>query len=104
MTDKEQTNEMAVIIENGSGEVVTAFEAAQALIKAGYHKTIWHKVADGDLPKKTTLYLCKMIYNEIDKYEYKVLLFNTVYGFYYNGLLINNNKVIAWTELPKYKE
>ena len=27
-------------------------EYAEALINEGYRKTIWHKVADGDLPKQ----------------------------------------------------
>lgn len=79
-------------------------DLAEKLYNAGYHKTIWHKVADGDLPKETSLYLCKMIYNEFYRSEYKVLLFNTMYGFYDNGLSITKGEVIAWTELPTYKE
>ena len=32
-------------------------EYAEALINEGYHKMIWHKVADGDLPKENKKYL-----------------------------------------------
>lgn len=87
-----------------SRRVAEPDELAEKLYNAGYHKTIWHKVADRDLPKETSLYLCKMIYNEIYRCEYKVLLFNTMYGFYDNGLSITKDEVIAWTELPEYKE
>lgn len=80
------------------------YSYASRFFNKGYHKTIWHKVADGDLPKKTSLYLCKMIYEETYNYEYKVLLFNTIYGFHDNGLSIANDTVIAWTELAKYEE
>ena len=79
-------------------------EMGKALYNLGYRKIVWHKVADGDLPKKTSLYLCKMIYEETYNYEYKVLLFNTIYGFHDNGLSISNDTVIAWTELAKYEE
>lgn len=76
-------------------------ERAQALSNAGYRKTVWHKVADGDLPKRDDLYLCVCgkpngmhwaLVNYIDD------------GFYDVKNNYSEIDVIAWTELPKYEE
>lgn len=38
--EKKEIDEMAIIVENGSGEIVTAVETAKALYNAGYRKVI----------------------------------------------------------------
>lgn len=73
---------------------------AEKILSLGYHKTVWHKVADGDLPKEASLYLCKMKHKGLYGYEYKVLFFDDIFGFYN----IINDEILAWTELPEYKE
>lgn len=73
-------------------------DAAKAIYDAGYHRTVWHKVADGDLPNMTNRYLCKMGYG-VD-----ILRYDVVRGFLLSGYSIDKSKVIAWTELPEYKE
>lgn len=76
-------------------------KTATELDGLGYHKTIWHKVADGDLPKddrsirwfdKGKCYIegyydtgTEKFVVDCDNYFYK-------------------DKVIAWTELPTYEE
>ena len=77
---------------------------AKALIEEGYHKTIWHKVVDGDLPKpyqniwfideRTNLGFSGY-YNDIDK------IFISDFD---NNFCIKKDEVIAWTGLPEYKE
>ena len=81
-----------------------ATEIAKALDILGYRKTVWHKVADGDLPKESGCYLCYTHitgydrHNKlIDGYGYSVEFFDT--NFY-----AVNKAVIAWTELPEYSE
>lgn len=76
---------------------------AEEILSLGYRKIIWHKVADGNLPEN---------YQEIRWVD------NT--GEYYNGTYCEDgteerftsdlgcdfyrDEVVAWTELPKYKE
>lgn len=81
-------------------------EICEAIYDAGYRKQVWHKVADGDLPAQLKDVLCVTE----DIYKDKMI---TV------GCITNNNlwflecdrerwhnieDVIAWTELPEYKE
>lgn len=82
---------------------------AEVLVENGYHKTIWHKVADGDLPKECTeIYCC---YNCPIGLAYDICSYFTDYGeetphfYYYDSEegWIRQDDVIAWTELPKYQ-
>lgn len=79
----------------------TEREYAKQLVEEGYHKTIWHKVADGDLPKKykEVLLLGKDHNYYIGSYAKDEESFHTDIGFD-----MDKNKVIVWTELPKYEE
>lgn len=74
---------------------------SEDLYSAGYQKTIWHSVADGDLPMdgQTILTINTNGY-------YEVLYYNTDKGFwtyddYGHGVRLDN--IVAWTELPEYK-
>lgn len=73
------------------GEVKQAFLAG---LKAGRPK--WHKVADGDFPKdnKKVLVLLKDVEEPILDYYRQDGLWN--YAL--------ENEVIAWCEIPKFKE
>lgn len=77
---------------------------AKALYNAGYRKTVWHKVAAGDLPKEDMEVFC---YDGQD-YVFGTLTFVDFFNEklwdlrnseYYEEI----NKVIVWTELPKYE-
>ena len=64
----------------------------------------WHKVADGDLPKEKQNVLIAFKGFQTNKIV-------VISGFYLKGDFMNENSskirkdhVIAWTELPKYKE
>lgn len=76
---------------------------AKRLVNHGWSKIVWHKVADGDLPKYPTFYFChyKGIHiNSGEPYE-------ADHEMYWNGkrfITDSTNQVIAWTELPTYEE
>ncbi|MBQ0099386.1 MAG: hypothetical protein KBS91_02425 [Firmicutes bacterium] len=78
---------------------------AEKVYNAGYRKQVWHKVADGDLPKKEGKYYVVIkvanytFYNVLDFSENKFIMYDSEYGEF-----ITVNEVIAWTELPEYKE
>lgn len=70
---------------------------AEALYNAGYHKIVWHKVSDEDLPELFVDVLCQFGTGD-------------VYGCgFYNGNnwcvdRINPKEIpYAWTEIPKHK-
>ena len=77
---------------------------AKRLVNHGWTKTIWHKVSENDLPPANTdiiFYACMIsgtcyydmgVYSHIEKLWYGNLCSTT------------NDRVIAWTELPEYKE
>ena len=77
-------------------------EIGRALYNLGYRKSVWHKVSD-KLPKKPAYYYC----------YYKGFHFNSGEAYigkhemFWNGeKFITDwmNEVIAWTQLPEYKE
>lgn len=72
------------------------YAQAEALYNAGYRKTVWHKVVDGDLPKGKCLVLIF--------YESEILGKHYTTDLFYMGRFVNHEgQVIAWTELPKYE-
>lgn len=84
---------------------VACKELAEALYNAGYRKTVWHKVADGDLPndkRDIVLYfeLGDQIRSTASGY-YDICVSNFVV---YDFGAVRNQDVIAWTELPRYEE
>lgn len=100
--------ELAGIIENKMRDEsyifsdVAAIDAADEILNIGYHKTTWHKVADGDLPKNTkklVVFLDANYEYHIGSYAEKDETFNA-----YTGFGMGKKYVIAWTELPEYKE
>lgn len=72
---------------------------AKDIINAGYSKTIWHKVADGDLPtenKDSVLIINDLGLYKITKYHTKVGFISPTDYWYDN--------IVAWTDLPIYEE
>lgn len=120
MTDKEQIEEMArnccsrsriyktckecikesekVFGRNITFAECDCYSYARKFFNKGYHKIIWHKVANNDLPKEDGWYYCLYLKDNDVKYYDKMLF---MYGKFLQGFLY---KIIAWTELPKYKE
>ena len=80
-----------------------AKEIAKALDILGYRKIVWHKVAEGDLPKNS-----KHRILTVDIYHYcEVANFDKsgdfwVYDDYCHKYVLSG--IIAWTELPEYSE
>lgn len=84
-------------------------EYAEAFINEGYRKTIWHKVADGDLPKQENGNVIAMPVQACYKNEMGIKVNGPCYFFFITGNFreLNSGKtldVIAWTELPIYEE
>ena len=77
---------------------------ADAVLKLGYHKTVWHKVEDGDLPEKSGWYwcYCDYVFNE-DEHK-RCYDLNCWRSDDQQFILREGKSVIAWTELPIYKE
>lgn len=83
-------------------------EYAEAFINEGYRKTIWHKVADGDLPKQENGNVIAMPVQACYKNEMGIKVNGPCYFFFITGNFreLNSGKtldVIAWTELPIYE-
>lgn len=119
MTDKEQIEKMAKDIPflTLEREVFVSFDRkekrgwilskedttaiAEALYNAGYHKSIWHKVADDDLPKEDH----EVIFVSGTGDHHSGVYVEITNAFYTEGdIKYNIDEVIAWTELPKHKE
>ena len=102
--DKEQQKEgMQKIIEGmyEKTDAITTTDIINKFVEEGYHKTIWHKVVDGDLPKddRSIRWLDKGNcyiegYYDTDTEKFVIDCDNYFY----------KDEVIAWTELPEYKE
>lgn len=83
-------------------------EYAEALINEGYRKTVWHKVADGDLPKQENGNVIAMPVQVCYKNGIGIKVNSPCYFFFIDNQFraLNSNitlDVIAWTELPKYE-
>ena len=83
------------------------YSYASKFFSKGYHKTIWHKVADGDLPthQGQKVWLCTIsedyfMANYYDDTEVGGKRFFEVAS---EGRIILSN-VLAWAELPQYEE
>ena len=116
MIDKEQLEEVTKIINkrceaelgqvhanNKDGKVTKTVDTsliAKDIINANYHRTVWHKIADGDLPEHIGPYL--IVYKDESVPEYDV----DFYENFWDGKrwVYNEGRVIAWTELPLYEE
>ena len=84
------------------------WDSVEAFINEGYHKTIWHKVADGDLPKQENGNVIAMPVQACYKNEMGIKVNGPCYFFFITGNFreLNSGKtldVIAWTELPIYE-
>lgn len=62
----------------------------------------WHKVADGDLPKENKLYLVAIKDNGLAIAYFNSLHWETKYNLGGFGHCVET--VIAWCEIPLYKE
>lgn len=86
----------------GFSEEWTTEDFVDELYRLGYRKIVWHKVADGDLPKKSKAVVVFLDVNcdyYVGPYDKKDEIFHTNIGFD-----ISKDRIIAWTELPEYKE
>lgn len=82
---------------------------AEAFINAGYHRTVWHKVADGDLPKQENGDVIAMPVQACIENDIGIKMHSPCYFFFIDNTFrsLNSNltlDVIAWTELPIYEE
>ena len=80
---------------------------AKELIDMGWTKTVWHKVAENDLPKKQgqKVWLCTISkdYFMANYYDDTPLGGKQFFEITNAGRITLSN-VLAWTELPKYEE
>lgn len=80
----------------------------EAFINAGYRKTVWHKVADGDLPKPENGNVIAVPVQACYTNEMGIKVNGPCCFFFITGNFreLNSNRildVIAWTELPIYE-
>lgn len=75
---------------------------AKELIDMGWTKQIWHKVADEDLPDEGKA--CRIVLEWLNVKYYATGSYLHSYGWVVDGNPNSNARVIAWTELPTYKE
>lgn len=89
---------------------VDRIEVGRALYNLGYRKTIWHKIADNDLPTDIEW---KIIYyhqypTEGSGTAYIAAYYSQIFdSFITPGLdhpFIAIDRVIAWTDCPKFEE
>lgn len=70
---------------------------AEALYNAGYRKTVWHKVADGDLPVFGNTVIAYDGFYTFAAYK------NYENEWYYVAYDTPACGIIAWAELPEYE-
>lgn len=101
MSEKEQQikqmyNDIVEIIDNHFDDsTIITTSIMEDMYNKGYHKTIWHKVADGDLPDIGKEVLC------YDGENFIVCKRDIIDWYDTNEFCYD---VIAWAELPQYKE
>ena len=66
------------------------------------YKPKWHKVADGDIPKENKIYLVEIKYNGLAIAYFNGLHWETRYNLGDSGHCVET--VIAWCEIPTFKE
>jgi hypothetical protein len=77
---------------------------AKKILKAGYHKTVWHKVIDGDLPPANTdiIFYAYMISGNC---YYDLGVYSHIEKLWYGNICsTTNDRVIAWMDLQEYEE
>jgi hypothetical protein len=106
MDNNKQIEGMQKIIEDmyEKTDAITTTDIINRFAEEGYHKTVWHKVADGDLPKYAGLYLVAC--GEPFIPEYDVCFYENYFKDGQWGLrwATNEGRVIAWTEFEGYTE
>lgn len=86
---------------DSEGGIVTE-KFAERLFNAGYRKTVWHKVADGDLPKDDSNIIFTITIDGIPSST--VGWYNARTGVFVSYHFGTFDNVTAWTELPRYEE
>lgn len=81
---------------------------AEIFYNAGYHKTVWHKVADGDLPKPENCNVIAIPVQACYTNEMGIKINGPCCFFFIDNTFRSLNiaktlNVIAWTELPIYE-
>lgn len=111
MTDEElakeyEENAECVEVDDYGRKVYGSIEIEEAFLtglKVGKPK--WHKVADGDLPKKVDDYVTNIGVLTYDNYGNGVHKWHTPYCEVCDYVdEVGDNEVIAWCEIPKYTE
>ena len=91
----------------GFSEEWTTEDFVDELYRLGYRKTVWHKVADGDLPKKQgqKVWLCTISKDYfMANYWDSTVVGEKQFFEVASGGRITLSNVLAWAELPKYEE
>lgn len=80
---------------------------AEKILSLGYHKTVWHKVAENDLPTRQgqKVWLCTISkdYFMANYYDDTPLGGKQFFEIPNAGRITLSN-VLAWAQLPKYEE
>lgn len=78
---------------------------AESLVARGYQKVKWHKVSEGDFPKSGSRVLACYIKNGYKLYDicYYEYFTKNKFSILFEDITYDID-VIAWMEIPEYKE
>ena len=91
-------------VKNNTDESVNSFNGEQLqeayIAGAKENGVVWHKVADGDLPKEFDKpYLCK-VYGH---FEVGYFMAYKEQPWHFDDYYLDSEDVIAWCEIPRYE-
>ena len=89
-------------LEAGKGMAETDLATIAYMQGAERYKTKWHKVSGGDIPKENKIYLVEIKDNGLAIAYFNGLHWETRYNLGDSGHCVET--VIAWCEIPKFKE
>ena len=89
-------------IEAGKSQAETDLAIIAYMQGAECYKTKWHRISDSDLPKENKLYLVEIKDNGLAIAYFNGQHWETRYNLGDYGHCVET--VIAWCEIPKYKE
>lgn len=99
MTDIELAEDYASIATSDRGYY---YEGLKEGFLAGLRQTNWHKVADGDLPKRDERFTTNISVPVMTQdHDFVCYCFDDK-KWYSHGVVISN--VIAWCDIPVYEE
>ena len=89
-------------VEAGKSLAETDLATIAYMQGAERYKTKWHKVSGGDIPKENKIYLVEIKDNGLAIAYFNGLHWETRYNLGDSGHCVET--VIAWCEIPKFKE